>query len=141
MCEAASPKRAAEIARAERGFALVEALAAIAVAAVSLTAIAALVGGNLRGAGKIAHHIQLTETLRAVEAALPNRAELGTGSLAGEMRGQNWTVDILPFPDDSANPAAAAAWTPQEVLITVEAPSGEKLQLETLRLTKRAGPQ
>jgi len=57
------------------------------------------------------------------------------------MHGQNWTVDIIPFPDDSANPAAAAAWTPQEIIITAQAPSGEQLQLETIRLTKRSGSQ
>lgn len=141
MSPAASPKPAAGKAGAAAGFALIEALAAVAVAAISLTVIAALMGGNIRGAGKIGRHLRLTETLRAVETALPNRAELGAGTLAGEMHGQNWTVDVLPFPDDSANPAAAAVWTPQEVVITVQAPSGEQLQLETVRLTKRTGSQ
>ena len=141
MSLAASHEYAAGKAGAEAGFTLIETLVAVAVAAISLTAIAALMGGNIRGAGKIARHLQLTETLRAVETALPNRAELGAGSLAGEMHGQNWSVDILPFPDDSANPAAAAVWTPQEVVITVQAPSGEQLQLETIRLAKRTGLQ
>ncbi len=140
MSAAASLKRAAGNAGAD-GFTLIETLVAIAVAAILLTSIAALMGGNIRGAGKIAHHIQLTEALRAVETALPNRAGLGAGSLAGDMHGQNWTVDIIPFPDDSANPAAAAVWTPQEIVITAKAPSGEQLQLETIRLTKRSGSQ
>ncbi len=139
MCAAASPNRTAGSAGAESGFTLIETLVAIAVAAILLTAIAALMGGNIRGAGKIAHHIQLTETLRAVETALPNRTELGAGSLAGELHGQNWTVDVTPFPDNSANPAAAAVWTPQDVVITVQAPSGEQLRLETIRLAKRSG--
>ena len=141
MSPAASHKRAAGKAGDVAGFALVEPLAAVAVAAISLTVIAALMGGNIRGASKIGRHLQLTETLRAVETALPNRAELGAGTLAGEMHGQNWTVDVLPFLDNSANPAAAAVWTPQEVVITVQAPSGEQLQLETVRLTKRTGSQ
>jgi general secretion pathway protein I len=141
LSPAASPKPAAGKAGAAAGFTLIEALAAVAVAAISLTVIAALMGGNIRGAGKIGRHLQLTETLRAVETALPNRAELGAGTLAGEMHGQNWTVDVLPFPDDSANPAAAAVWMPQEVVITVQAPSGEQLQLETVRLAKRTRSQ
>jgi general secretion pathway protein I len=134
---AAPHKRAAGSSGAEAGFTLIEALVAVAVTAVTLTAIAALMGGNIRGAGKIARHIQLNATLRAVEAALPNRAALGTENLTGEMHGQNWSVEVVPFPH--VNPRAAALWTPQEIVITVQSPTGGQIRLETVRLTKRTG--
>jgi len=123
---------------AEAGFTLIEALVALAVAGISLTAIAALMAGNIRGAGRIAHHLQLSETLRAVLTALPERAALATGNLTGEMHGQAWSVDVTPLPNDSSNPRAAA-WAPQDIVITVQSPSGGQLQLETVRLTRRTG--
>ena len=139
MSLAATHKRAAGSSGAEAGFTLIEALVAVAVAAVTLTAIAALMGGNIRGAGKIARHVQLSATLRAVEAALPNRAALGTENLTVEMHGQNWSVEVVPFPHDFVNPRTAALWTPQEIVITVQSPTGGQIRLETVRLTKRIG--
>jgi general secretion pathway protein I len=137
---AAPPKRAAGNS-GDAGFTLIEALVAVAVTAVSLTAIAALMGGNIRGAGKIAHHLWLSATLRAVDAALPNRSGLGIGNLTGEMHGQAWSVEITPFPADSVNLRAAALWTPQEIVITVQSATGGQIRLETIRLTKRTGLQ
>jgi general secretion pathway protein I len=124
---------------AEAGFTLIEALVALAVAGISLTAIAALMAGNIRGAGRIARHLQLSETLRAVVTALPDRAVLATGNLTGEMHGQVWSVEIVPDPNFPPNPRAAALWTPQDIKITVQSPSGGQLQLETVRLTRRTG--
>jgi prepilin-type N-terminal cleavage/methylation domain-containing protein len=119
---------------AEAGFTLIEALVALAVAGISLTAIAALMAGNIRGAGRVAHHLQLSETLRAVVTERLDRAALATGNLTGE----TWSVDVTPLPNDSGNPRAAA-WAPQDIVITVQSPSGGQLQLETVRLTRRTG--
>jgi general secretion pathway protein I len=135
----AAPHKHADAGRssAEAGFTLIEALVAVAVAVVCLTAIASLIAGNIRGSGRLAQHLSLTATLRAVEAALPNRAALAE-NLTGEMHGQAWSVDVVPFPNDSANPRAGS-WMPQEIVITVQSPSGAQLQLETIRLTRAAG--
>jgi general secretion pathway protein I len=123
------------------GFTLIEALVALAAAAISLSAIGALVAGNIRGSGRIEQHIGLVETLRAVETGLPDRISLSTGTLSGEMHGQVWSVDIAPFPGDFVNPRAAQVWTPQRIVIEVQSPSGAVLQLETIRLAKRTGTQ
>ena len=121
------------------GFTLIEALVALAVAAVSLAAIGLLMAGNIRGSGRIEQHLGLVETLRAVEAGLPERASLSAGTLSGEMHGQAWSVDIAPFPGDFVNPRAAQSWIPQTIVTKVQSPSGAVLQLETIRLGRRTG--
>jgi general secretion pathway protein I len=124
---------------ASAGFTLIEALVALAVAAVSLAAIGLLMAGNIHGSGRIVQHLGLVETLRAVETALPDRTSLSTGNLSDEMHGQAWSVDIAPFPGDFVNPRAAQIWTPQTIVITVQSPSGAVLHLETIRLGRRTG--
>ena len=121
------------------GFTLIEALVALAVAAVSLAAIGLLMAGNIRGSGRIEQHLGLVETLRAVETGLPDRTSLSAGTLSGEMHGQAWSVDIAPFPGDFVNPRAAQFWTPQTIVIKVQSPSGAVLQVETIRLGRRTG--
>jgi general secretion pathway protein I len=126
---------------ANAGFTLIEALVALAVLAICLAAIGALMAGNIRGSGKIAQHLGLLATLRAVETALPNRAAFVTGTLSGEMHGQTWSVEVKPLQGDFVNPRAVALWIPQTVVITAQSPSGELLGLETVRLAKRTGAQ
>jgi general secretion pathway protein I len=132
-------ERPAEDLDASAGFTLIEALVALAVAAVSLAAIGLLMAGNIRGSGRIEQHLGLIETLRAVETGLPDRTSLSTGNLSDEMHGQAWSVDSAPFPSDSVNPRAAQFWTPQTIVIRVQSPSGAVLQLETVRLARRTG--
>jgi len=124
---------------ARAGFTLIEALVALAVAAVSLAAIGLLMAGNIRGSGRIEQHLGLVETLRAVEAGLPDRASLSAGTLSGEMHDQAWSVDSAPFPGDFVNPRAAQFWTPQTIVIKVQSPSGAALELETIKLGRRTG--
>jgi general secretion pathway protein I len=126
---------------ARAGFTLIEALVALAVAAVSLAAIGLLLAGNIRGSGRIEQHLGLIETLRAVEAGLPDRTSLAAGTLSGEMHGQAWSVDIAPFPGDFVNPRAAQFWTPQTIVIKAQSPTGAALQLEAIRLARRTATQ
>ena len=126
---------------ASAGFTLIEALVALAVAAVSLAAIGLLMAGNVRGSGRIEQHLGLVETLRAVEAGLPERASLSAGTLSGEMHDQAWSVDIAPFPGDFVNPRAVQFWTPQTIVIKAQSPTGAALQLEAIRLARRTATQ
>jgi general secretion pathway protein I len=149
------------------GFTLIEALVALAVTAISLTAIGSLIAANVRGSGRIEQHLGLVQTLRAVETGLPDRTSLSIGTLSGEMHGQAWSVDIAPFNleqpraleskaivtgeqsqpvailqiQGGVNPRAGKVWTPQTIVIKVQSPSGAVLQLETIRLTRRTGTQ
>jgi general secretion pathway protein I len=125
---------------ASAGFTLIEVLIALAVAAVSLAAISALMAGNTRAPRRIADHLGLIATLRAVVTALPDRKDLAAGELSGEMHGQAWSVAITPFAGDFVNPRAPL-WTPKTVVITAQSPSGGLLQLKTVRLGSPGGEQ
>lgn len=137
MLQAVPFKRPSDDLDASAGFTLIEALVALAVAAVSLAATGLLMAGNIRGSGRIEQHLGLVATMRAVETGLPDRASLSTGTLSGEMHGQAWSVDIAPFPDEFVNPRVA--WTPQMIVIKVLSPSGAALRLDTIRLGRRTG--
>lgn len=122
---------------ASAGFTLIEALAALGVTAILITAIGLVMAENVRGSRRIAQHLGLLSTLRLVETGLPDRAVLAKGSLAGEMQGFAWRVDVAPYPAIISNPRADRFWTPQAVVITVRSPSGGEVQLQTVRLTGR----
>jgi general secretion pathway protein I len=139
LFQAVTFERPGEDQDASAGFTLIEALVALAVAAVSLAATSLLMAGNIRGSGRIEQHLGLVATLRAVETGLPDRVSLSTGTLSGDMHGQTWSVDVAPFPGDFVNPRTA--WTPQTIVIKVEAPSGAALRLDTIRLGRRTGEQ
>ncbi|WP_051952846.1 prepilin-type N-terminal cleavage/methylation domain-containing protein [Methylocapsa aurea] len=119
------------------GFTLIEALVALAVVAVSLTAIGSLMAANIRGSARIEAHLRLVETARAIEAGLPNRNSLSPGNLSGEMAGHAWSLDVSPFPNELVDPRAANRWTPQTVVIKVQSPSGTLLEIDTIRLRLR----
>jgi general secretion pathway protein I len=128
---------------ANAGFTLIEALVALAVAAACLAAIGSLMAANIRGSGKIAEHLGLVTTLRAVETGLPDRTDLVVGTLSDEIQGHTYFVEITPsiVPDRFDNPRAAQFWTPRAVGIKVTSPSGGELQLTTIRLAKITGGQ
>jgi general secretion pathway protein I len=121
------------------GFTLVEVLVALAVVAMSLTAIGSLMATTLRGTRSIAQHLALVETARAVEAGLPDRGQLAVGNFSGEMGGFHWRVDVLPFNANLVDPRLATPWVPQTVVITVRSPGGATLRIDTVRLRQRAG--
>jgi general secretion pathway protein I len=120
------------------GFTLIEALVAIAIVAAVLSSIGALIATTVRGARSIERHLAQLETTRAIAAALPDRDQLGPGTFSGETAGHRWRVDVAPF--DATNlRVRQPTWEPQAVVVTVQSPSGGALQLNTVRLQRRAG--
>ena len=92
---------------------------------------------NIRASGKIDQHLGIVETLRMVEAGLPDRASLLPGNLSGQMAGNAWSVDVGPFPLDGVTPRGAEFWTPQMVVMRVRSPAGPVVQIDTIRLRRR----
>ena len=133
------PAAASQRADGQAGFTLIEALVALAVAAVCLSAIGILMAKNNRTVRQIDQRLALVSTLRKVEVALPDRKALAGASLSGEMAGSAWSVGATPIADPSPPTANKTPpdWTPQLVVVKVRSPSGSLVELETLRLVPR----
>jgi general secretion pathway protein I len=125
--------------RNEAGFTLLEVLVALAVVAVSVTAIGSLVATNIRGTWTLGQRLVLVETARAVLTGLPDREQLVSGNLSGEFADHRWQVDVLPFTADFIDPRRPALWVPQTVVVKVRSPSGRELRIDTVRLLRRQG--
>jgi general secretion pathway protein I len=120
------------------GFTLIEVVVALAVIAASLTAIGALVAVSMRGTAGIEQRLAFRETLRAMLNSLPDRRVLNAGTQSGETEGYRWRVDVTPFEANFVDPKAPAPWQPQAVVIRAQSPSGQLIQINTIRLRKRA---
>jgi general secretion pathway protein I len=125
--------------RNEAGFTLIEALVALAVVAVSITAIGSVVATNIRGTGALGQRLALVQTTRAILTDLPNREQFVSGSLRGEFADHRWQVDVLPFAANFVDPRSPGQWMPQAVVVNVRSPSGRVLRIDTVRLHREQG--
>ena len=123
---------------ASAGFTLIEVLVALVVLAVSLAAISGLAASSIRSGLYIERHLAQVETARKIEAGLPDRNALTAGGLTGEMADQRWRIDSASFAADFVDPSAPTLWSPRRIIIRVQAPTGEVLEIDTVRLRKRA---
>ena len=122
--------------KAIAGFTLIEVLVALAVVAISLSAIGSLIAVTIRGVRTIGGHLTLVETTRAVVTGLPDRDQLRLGSFSGEAAGHRWRVAVLPVPANFIDPRATD-WMPQTIVVRVQSPTGPILQVNTVQLRRR----
>ena len=106
-------------------------LVALAVVAVSLTAIGSVIATNVRGTRALAGRLPLVETTRAILTELPDREKLVSGSLRGEFADRRWQLDVLPFVADFVDPRRPGPWMPQAVVVNARSPSGRVLPVDT----------
>jgi general secretion pathway protein I len=125
--------------KSSAGFTLIEVLVALAVVAASLAAIGSLVAVSMRGAQSIGQRLAFRETLRALVTSLPDRRDLDAVTTTGVAAGFRWRLEIAPFVATFVDPQAPTPWQPEAVVITVRSPSGQLLQINTIRLRRRAG--
>ena len=123
----------------EAGFTLIESLVALTVVAVVLAAIGALVAANVRGTRSVENRLSIVDTARMLLAALPDRDQLQPGDTRGELGGNSWRIDVMPFTAGFVDPSVPTPWIPQAVVIRVEAPTGEILRVDTVRLRSAQG--
>jgi len=91
----------------------------------------------LRGTRANEQRVAFRETLRAIVAAMPEVRDFNIGSTSGEVAGYRWRADIAPFPGILVDPDKPAPWEPEAVVISVQSPTGQILQISTVRLRKR----
>ncbi len=120
--------------RGEEGFTLIEALVALAVLAAGLGAIGGLGFSSLSATRRAEARIWLTAEARKAFAALPDRAALGDGALSGALDGASWRLQSAPFAFEAPGAPGVPAWRPQALRLTVTAPTGERLVVDTVRL-------
>ena len=123
--------------RATAGFTLIEVLVALSVVAVTLAAIGSLIAVTVRGARAVPARLSLIETARAIMTGLPDRDALTVGSFSGELAGHRWRVDVLPFLGNIIDPQQPSAWTPLTVIVRVQSPTGQIVQLNTVRVRRK----
>lgn len=119
------------------GFTLIEVVVAIAVVAVSLSAIGSLMAASFRGTRSLEQHLALVETTRGIVTGLPTRNELKLGSFSGELANHRWRVDVMPFAANNVDPRLPTPWVPETVVIRVQSPGGAIMQVNTIRLRRR----
>jgi general secretion pathway protein I len=117
-----------------RGFTLIEALAAIVILTLALSALLSAHDTGLRGATVMDGHLQarlLAQSLlaqRSVDRALQAPSQGHSGRFA-------WTVSATPYGRAVATAdQKAAQWMLYELTVTVAWPPGRQVQLSTLRL-------
>lgn len=132
MCRSIKPERRGNSA----GFTLIEVLIALAILAVSLTAIGSLVATNIRTTRTLDERLALVATTRAILASLPSREQLVPGNLSGELEGHRWRVDVRAAARGLVDSSRPALWVPQAVALTVVSPGGRTMQIDTVRLRR-----
>lgn len=125
----------------ESGFTMIEALVALIVVAISLTAIGSVVAANVRSSVAVDQRLSLLGTARAILTGLPDRGELTLGDSTGELGDERWRIDVLPFSADFIDPSRPTPWVPRAVVIRVQSPDGELLRVDTVRLQRGARSQ
>lgn len=126
--------------RGDRGVTLVELLIALAVTAVLLASIGGVVASNVRSARSLDGRLALAQTARAISTGLPDRDQITQQSASGQLAGHRWRVDMRDFVASFVDPRQQSPWSPQSILITVQSPTGQTVQLHTVRL-RRAGQE
>jgi general secretion pathway protein I len=129
------PATVRERRRSRAGFTIIEALVALAVVAASLGAIGMVVATTARATRSLEQRVALLQTARAVATGLPPRGQLAPGRLGGEIGGHRWRIDVAPL---AAGLAEDSPWIPQSVAMRVQSPSGAVLEVNTVRLRRRA---
>lgn len=123
--------------RDSAGFTLIEALVALSILAVALTSISALIASSAHGVRSIEGRLTRLETARAIMTALPARDRLVTGTLSGAIDNHSWRTDVLPFAAQGLSLQVRPQWVPQAVAVTVKAPNGAAMTINTIRLQRR----
>jgi len=129
-CRSTQPARST----GSRGFTLIEALAAIVILALALSALLPAHDTGLRGATAIDEHLQarlLAQSLLA-QRSLQRSPEAPSEGRSGRFA---WTVTVAPYAGTGGTPSQQPdQWVLYELTVTVAWPLRRQVHLSTLRL-------
>ena len=109
---------------------------ALAVMGAGLAAICALAASNLNAGLHTERHLAEIESVRKVIAGIPGRDALPFGRLNGAVDAHQWRIDSRPVA--TALATGGSLWAPQSIALLVRSPSGETIEIDTIRLHKQA---
>src|SRR5262245_12717612 len=120
---------------AQQGFTLIEALVAIVVLALSLSALLSTHNTALRGATAVDEHLQarlLAQSLLAQwsQSRRPQAPSKGQNGRFG------WAASSAPFAGTGAPPQQSGDWALHQVTVTVTWAANRQIRLSTLRLLR-----
>jgi general secretion pathway protein I len=118
------------------GFTLLEALIAIVILALSLSALLQLYSTGLRGVANIDDHLRARLLAQSVMAEMSHDRRLRPGRLQGRLDKFAWTLSITPFDEGQSAPQQPGPWTLHRLALTVTWPQGRRMELQTLRLLR-----
>ena len=129
-------KRAsAPASRASDGFTLLEALIAITILALSLSALLSLYSTGLRGVASIDDHMRARLLAQSVMAELSYDRGLRPGRVQGHSDPFTWSLTVTPF--EEAEPSRQSTpWSLHHLAVTVSWPHGRQIELQTLRMLR-----
>ena len=114
-----------------RGFTLIEALAALAVVAMSLAAIGDLSNTTLRSGLHVERHLAAVQGLGALMTRPLGRDPQGQTTMSGDIGAQTWRIEAAP----SGTDGGPGPWRIEKIRRTVLGP-GARASVESLRLVK-----
>jgi prepilin-type N-terminal cleavage/methylation domain-containing protein len=126
------------------GFALIEVLVAVAVAAVILTALLRAFVTTWTGINAVREETEAMLIARALVSTAAPRDNTVEANQRGDMGRYSWSIAVQKAPtvappvDADADAATAITWTLFRIVVVVRAPSGRSTSLETLRLSRTA---
>jgi general secretion pathway protein I len=125
---------AARARRAASGFTLLEALIAIVVLALSLSALMPSHNAGLRSLVTVDDHLRARLLAQSVMAEWSHNRALRPGTIEGGYDKFAWTLSIAPLEAPAAQGAPANAWTLYELVLRVSWPRGRQIELHTARM-------
>jgi type II secretory pathway component PulJ len=112
------------------GFTVLEALVALTLAALVISAVSSLVATAVRGTWSSEAHFRGLQIARRIMAELPERDKLAPGITQGTTENTPWKLDVHPFHSDNQ----LGRWRPQEIVLTVRPPGGGSIVVRTVRI-------
>ncbi len=126
--------------KGEAGFALLEVLAAVAVAGFVLSAIGSVVAVTFVGLRSTTDRVALAETARALLDGLPQADDLRPGTTTGTLGTTRWRIDVAPIDRSADSPSLPdgrpPVWTTATIVIAARTRSGRSLRLDTVGLIR-----